>query len=520
MCKLLCLSRPRIITFFLFGAVLVLIQLDTLLSRSVMGQTCVMPNFSLADPRFNRNSTYKIRIHNDFTQTEKERIIGAYAAWNNAGHCSGVSFDTSNVEYFDIPPQPADMLPYYSYVVYQSDVNNGAVHRLNNGGLRSRIYVTRTIRTNCSPSVCADLVTGVMEHEIGHGFFGGANTPAPFGYTVMVGIVSTLTRITTCDVNRVNEMYCPAIPQPTPTPAPTPIPGGCNGEADFDLFPTTGCALGFLNIGDACYRPMEFQNSCAAPSYYNEVTCGCPDGVEPTPTPTPTPQPTPQYCITFPGHTFECWGGDCDERIAECSAAINGFWDDSACTCQGISPIVIDVSGNGFDLTDANGGVMFDINSNGVPDPISWTSAYSDDAWLVLDRNSNGTIDNGSEMFGNFTPQPIPPIGVEKNGFLALAEYDKLENGGNGDGFITKRDMIFRDLRLWQDTNHNGTSEPAELATLPQLGLRKMDLDYRESRRTDEFGNQFKYRAKVRDAQDAQLGRWAWDVFLIKQLNP
>ena len=51
----------------------------------------------------------------------------------------------------------------------------------------------------------------------------------------------------------------------------------------------------------------------------------------------------------------------------------------------------------------------------------------------------------------------------------------------------------------------------------PRLRLREVDLDYHESRRTDEHGNQFKYRAKVRDAQDAQLGRWAWDVFLVKQ---
>ncbi|HEV7644184.1 MAG TPA: hypothetical protein VGO50_09610 [Pyrinomonadaceae bacterium] len=61
------------------------------------------------------------------------------------------------------------------------------------------------------------------------------------------------------------------------------------------------------------------------------------------------------------------------------------------------------------------------------------------------------------------------------------------------------------------------SSESCELKTLPEVGLRKIDLDYRTSRRTDEFGNQFKYKAKVRNAQDAQLGRWAWDVFLVMQ---
>ncbi len=63
----------------------------------------------------------------------------------------------------------------------------------------------------------------------------------------------------------------------------------------------------------------------------------------------------------------------------------------------------------------------------------------------------------------------------------------------------------------------HGISELCEMKTLPEVGLRKIDLDYRTSRKTDEFGNRFRYKAKVRDAQDAQLGRWAWDVYLVLQ---
>jgi len=101
--------------------------------------------------------------------------------------------------------------------------------------------------------------------------------------------------------------------------------------------------------------------------------------------------------------------------------------------------------------------------------------------------------------------------------YRALVEYDKPALGGNGDDFITAADAVFSSLRLWQDANHNGISEASELKTLAALKLTKIECDYKESKRTDEFGNQFRYRAKVKDAQGSQLGRWAWDVFLVAQ---
>ncbi len=233
------------------------------------------------------------------------------------------------------------------------------------------------------------------------------------------------------------------------------------------------------------------------------------------PAPTPNPTPTPMYGYCFPEDA-----GDCPNWQAYCSCSFQemGWWTQDDCNCNYYTPIVIDINGDGFSLTNAVNGVDFDLNANGAAEHISsWTSTNTDEAWLVLDRNGNGTIDNGAELFGNVTPQPEPPPGVVRNGFLALAEYDKLFNGGNNDGFINRRDVIFDSLRLWQDVNHNGVSEPSELFTLPQLGI---ELDYRESRRTDEHGNRFAFRARVRDANDAQLGRWAWDVYLLKYTPP
>ena len=77
---------------------------------------------------------------------------------------------------------------------------------------------------------------------------------------------------------------------------------------------------------------------------------------------------------------------------------------------------------------------MFDIPASGTPEQISWTSLNSDDAWLVLDRNGNGFIDDGRELFGSSTPQHFIFQGESKNGFRALAVFDESQHGGNGDG--------------------------------------------------------------------------------------
>lgn len=200
-------------------------------------------------------------------------------------------------------------------------------------------------------------------------------------------------------------------------------------------------------------------------------------------------------------------GGNLDPNMADIPPGDPGAYDPA-----GESPIIVDVLGNGFDLTSLERGVRFDLNPDGIMERVSWTATGADDAFLVLDRDGNGLIDDGTELFGNYTPQEPSDT---PNGFIALADLDSISFGGNGDGVISPGDALFPTLRLWRDENHNGVSEPDELTGLDVAGLEFLNLSYKESRRRDRYGNVFRYRAKLSGTRDSTAGVYAWDVFLL-----
>lgn len=176
------------------------------------------------------------------------------------------------------------------------------------------------------------------------------------------------------------------------------------------------------------------------------------------------------------------------------------------------SPIVIDLARNGFGLTDLDGGARFDLNADGDAERTSWTRASGDDSFLALDRNGNGWIDDGTELFGDATPQPSSGT---PNGYLALAVYDSLAEGGNGDGWITSADRVFRELRIWTDVDHDGVSQISEIATLPAQGVTAISLRYVESRRRDRHGNQFRYWSRIDLAGRRPSFTFSVDVFFL-----
>jgi len=222
------------------------------------------------------------------------------------------------------------------------------------------------------------------------------------------------------------------------------------------------------------------------------------------------PLPTQVTCANEPDPTY---GGGEGRGGGTCGdIAPNDLCDPGGCGYG--SPIIVDTTGHGFHLTSLPDGVMFDIAGDGHPVKIAWTAANSGNAFLALDLNHNGKIDSGRELFGNFTPQVKS---ASPNGYLALAEYDKPVNGGNGDGIIDSRDAIFSKLLLWVDENHDGISQPNELHALTELGVYSISLHYRDDRSLfDQYGNWFHYQGALNpDPLDGESkdGRLTYDVF-------
>ena len=141
-------------------------------------------------------------------------------------------------------------------------------------------------------------------------------------------------------------------------------------------------------------------------------------------------------------------------------------------------PLALDLDGDGIETRGADGRVVFDHNNDGVKTGTGWLRP--DDGWLVLDRNSNGTIDNGGELFGVDT---VKSDGTKaSDGFDALSDLDS-----NNDGVFDAKDTRFADVRVWRDLNQDGVSQSNELSTLAANNIRSINLN--KTSATTPLGN-------------------------------
>ncbi|MBK7897916.1 MAG: hypothetical protein IPJ99_00315 [Betaproteobacteria bacterium] len=151
------------------------------------------------------------------------------------------------------------------------------------------------------------------------------------------------------------------------------------------------------------------------------------------------------------------------------SGAINDLWT-RARSWYRRDPLALDLDGDGIETVGATGTgvVLFDHDGDGLKTGTGWVKA--DDGLLVLDRNANGTIDTGAELFGVDT---LLANGQKAaNGFAALADLDL-----NHDGVFNSSDAAYTQVHLWQDANQDGISQTAELKTLAALGITAINLN-------------------------------------------
>lgn len=181
---------------------------------------------------------------------------------------------------------------------------------------------------------------------------------------------------------------------------------------------------------------------------------------------------------------------------------VNSNWR-TAITPPRRDPLAIDLDGDGIEtvgIPSSGAPILFDHDADGTKTGTGWLKG--DDAWLVLDRDGNGSIDSGLELFGVdtlITVDEVPFGGASvqtvtrkaRSGFEALRTLDTgngtAGSAGFGDGVFNASDAAFTQVKLWQDLNQDGISQSTELFTLADKGITSINLNASTS--TTDLGN-------------------------------
>lgn len=178
-----------------------------------------------------------------------------------------------------------------------------------------------------------------------------------------------------------------------------------------------------------------------------------------------------------------------EQQQEQCMANPSMCSDPPDCVYQGTcSPIMIDLAGDGFALSGARNGVLFDIDADGEVERCAWPQRprTSRDVFLALDRDGSGGIESGAELFGDHTV--LQDGSLADNGFIALWDID-----ANGNGWLTPDDPAFSSLRVWWDVNRDGISQASELTPLLSHGIYALDLNAALSLMQDAHGNRLRW---------------------------
>lgn len=173
-----------------------------------------------------------------------------------------------------------------------------------------------------------------------------------------------------------------------------------------------------------------------------------------------------------------------------------------ATTAPKVDPLILDLNGDGLATTNLDqSDVYFDLDSNGFAERTAWIDA--NDGLLVLDRDGDGKITNGQELFGD---QTLLSNGTRAtSGFEALREFDD-----NKDGKIDASDIVYLKLKVWQDLNRDGVSQAEEMKSLADVGIKAINLNSTVTGAADAMGNiQRRLGSFVKtDGSDGQIGEY------------
>ena len=182
-----------------------------------------------------------------------------------------------------------------------------------------------------------------------------------------------------------------------------------------------------------------------------------------------------------------------------------------------IDPIVLDISGLGITTKSVADGVYYDMDNNGFLEKTGWVDAKS--GILVLDKNGDGKIETGNELFGDRTI--LADGKTASSGFEALATLDS-----NHDGVIDAKDKLFSQLRIWIDRDGDGISDKGELITLAQAGIKSLSLKHKELNQLDANGNTIarvgsftRTNGKVAEMKEYLLARSTSDVKMVNSVK-